>query len=187
MRRFVLIALIVLTTIAMTGGGAEDYVNHKMFFFQENANISHAIFNEHFVLVYFDSNDMLCLVSTKSVYDTIVRSGRLPIMTVFINFPDRELYLSGIKKKRSITVYDSTLNLFVIVVCSKINYVRSIPGVTLIRMNGGFSIEIIVLNSLPSSIFYNRMACTLAIPESDLSKLNSALGIEKPKSHWRSN
>ena len=165
----VLIALLFFNPIG-SGIGHGELIETNIYFFQEK-NVTHLIFNSAILLVYYDSGDILCMVSHRKFYESLLRRGRLRLMMIYADTVQTGRFINQISKSDNIQIVDLALKLCFVIIKDKINYILNDPEYIMFRMINGFTCSVMIENCLPNNYFINPMGCTISVPAKDYDKL----------------
>ena len=188
MKLFFTITLI--STLFLVPIGDENGKQNKptpetnIYFFQDD-NITHVVFNSAILLVYYDSGDILCMVSHKELYMVLSGRGRLRLTMIYADGIQVNSFVGKLSKKDNIQIVDTTLKLCFIFITDKINYILNEGNSLMFRMVNGFSCFVSVECILPNSFFSNPMTSGAAVPKADYTKILKWIGERNGKKRKR--
>ena len=147
MKRVNIFLLVFILSFSVIGNKSETKTP-DIYFFQSN-NISLTVRGAFFYLIYFDSGDILCIVSNKLKYKWMILQGKICVPTIYSEKKMIDLMEKRISVKENISVFDRILGLQFVLLVDKINYVLTSGCSIMFRMiNGLFIINLLILETL---------------------------------------
>ena len=154
----------------------QSNIDETNIYFHRSDYVSHIVYNRYMLCVYFDNRDILIMVNDPVLHQALVQRGLIRAMIIYVTKMNFLAMIQNICKKNNLALFDKELNLCIVLMTDKINYVlQKITifknEVLLFRMINGFSCLVSWIDEKSDSFFIGKMACTINVDKKDFVKL----------------